>query len=346
MEFARELIGWYLKNGRELPWRMTKDPYKIWVSEIILQQTRVVQGMDYYKRFIERFPDVTTLAEASEDEVLKLWQGLGYYSRARNMREAAKSVVEKFGGVFPKEYTDVRALKGVGDYTAAAICSFAYDLPYPAVDGNAYRVLSRVFQVDDCIDTPLGKRAFTELSMEVMDPERPALYNQAMMDLGATICLPAAPNCEMCPLKEGCALSGSPEALEYPKKGKKIVSRDRYFVYLAVEDGEYTYLRRREGKDIWQGLYEYPMVELPRPLAEMGVGDWMAPLAEDFSDLRLIGQPVVKKHILTHQNIHAAFFRAEGRFLHREGSGYIELKREQLGEYAVSRLMELYLLKK
>lgn len=343
MEFANKLIAWYQANARELPWRMTKDPYKIWVSEIILQQTRVVQGMDYYLRFIERFPDVVALADASEDEVLKLWQGLGYYSRARNMREAAKRVAEKFGGVFPTEYSDVRALKGVGDYTAAAICSFAYDLPYPAVDGNAYRVLSRVFRVDELIDSPQGKRAFTELSQEVMDRKRPALYNQAMMDLGATICLPTAPNCEACPLREMCALSGAAEAVEYPKKGKKLVSRDRYFVYLAVEDGEYTYLRRREGKDIWKGLYEYPMVELPRPLTEMGDEDWLAPLAVDFTDLRLIGQPVMKKHILTHQNIHAAFFRAEGHFLHRGGSDFIELKRSQLGEFAVSRLMEKYL---
>lgn len=343
MDFSRKLIEWYLRDGRDLPWRQTKDPYKIWVSEIILQQTRVAQGMEYYFRFIERFPDVKVLAAASEDEVLKLWQGLGYYSRARNMREAAKSVAEKFGGVFPKEYADVRALKGVGDYTAAAICSFAYDLPYPAVDGNAYRVLSRVFRVDDCIDTPQGKCAFAELSLEVMDKRRPALYNQAMMDLGATVCLPAAPDCEACPLKEGCALSGSSEVSDYPKKGKKVVSRDRYFVYLAVEDGEKTYLRRREGKDIWKGLYEYPMVELPAPLSEMADQVWMAPLTEEFSDLRLLGEPVMKKHVLTHQNIHAVFFRAEGHFLRRADSVYIEVEKEKLGEYAVSRLMERYL---
>lgn len=343
MDFSRKLIEWYLRDGRDLPWRQTKDPYKIWVSEIILQQTRVAQGMEYYFRFIERFPDVKVLAAASEDEVLKLWQGLGYYSRARNMREAAKSVVAKFGGVFPKEYADVRALKGVGDYTAAAICSFAYDLPYPAVDGNAYRVLSRVFRVDDCIDTPQGKRAFAELSLEVMDKRRPALYNQAMMDLGATVCLPAAPDCEACPLKEGCALSGSSEVSDYPKKGKKVVSRDRYFVYLAVEDGGKTYLRRREGKDIWKGLYEYPMVELPAPLSEMADQAWMKPLAEEFSDLLLLGEPVMKKHVLTHQNIHAVFFRAEGHFLRRADSVYIEVEKEKLGEYAVSRLMERYL---
>ncbi len=343
MDFSRKLIEWYLRDGRDLPWRQTKDPYKIWVSEIILQQTRVAQGMEYYFRFIERFPDVKVLAAASEDEVLKLWQGLGYYSRARNMREAAKSVAEKFGGVFPKEYADVRALKGVGDYTAAAICSFAYDLPYPAVDGNAYRVLSRVFRVDDSIDTPQGKRAFAELSLEVMDKRRPALYNQAMMDLGATVCLPAAPDCGACPLKEGCALNGSSEVSDYPKKGKKVVSRDRYFVYLAVEDGEKTYLRRREGKDIWKGLYEYPMVELPAPLSEMADQAWMTPLTEEFSDLLLLGEPVMKKHVLTHQNIHAVFFRAEGHFLRRADSVYIEVEKEKLGEYAVSRLMERYL---
>ena len=344
MDFSHELISWYQRNGRDLPWRQTRDPYAIWVSEIILQQTRVVQGMAYYLRFMERFPDVASLASASEDEVLKMWQGLGYYSRARNMREAARQVVERFGGVFPKEYEEVRSLKGVGDYTAAAICSFAYDLPYPAVDGNAYRLLSRFFRVEEPIDTPQGKRLFTQLSLEVMDKGRPALYNQAVMDLGATICLPASPNCEACPLKEGCALGGMPEAVEYPKKGKKIIARDRYFVYLAVEDGTKTYLRRREGKDIWNGLYEYPMVELPAPLSEHMDNDWMKPLEQDFSDLHVIGGPVMKKHVLTHQNIHAAFFHAEGRFLCRKESAYIEVEKNRLGEYAVSRLMEKFLL--
>ena len=203
-EIADKLIDWYGVNGRDLPWRRTRDPYRIWLSEVILQQTRIAQGMDYYLRFVARFPDVGALAAADEDEVLKLWQGLGYYSRARNLHAAARQVVERYGGRFPAAYADVRSLKGVGDYTAAAVCSIAYDAPCAVVDGNVYRVLSRLFDLDLAIDTAEGRKAFAALADEQLDRRRPARYNQAIMDFGALQCTPANPSCNDCPLRDEC----------------------------------------------------------------------------------------------------------------------------------------------
>ena len=215
--FATTIIDWYKENKRDLPWRDTKDPYKIWISEIILQQTRVVQGYDYYCRFMEHFPDVETLAKASEDEVMKCWQGLGYYSRARNLHEAARTIAEK--GAFPVRYEEVRALKGVGDYTAAAICSFAYDMPYAVVDGNVYRVLSRWLGVEEPIDTGAGKKLYASLADEMMDKSRPALYNQAIMDFGALQCVPSSPSCLFCPAPGKRALQPLPQAGDGHCKG-------------------------------------------------------------------------------------------------------------------------------
>lgn len=197
------LLDWYAREGRDLPWRRTRDPYRIWLSEVILQQTRVAQGMDYYLRFTERFPDVRALAAASEDEVLKLWQGLGYYSRARNLHAAAREVVARFGGRFPSDYESVRSLRGVGDYTAAAVCSAAFDAPCAVVDGNVYRVLSRLFDVAEPIDTAAGRKAFAELAQTQLDRRAPGRYNQAIMDFGALQCTPSSPRCGACPLSEG-----------------------------------------------------------------------------------------------------------------------------------------------
>jgi A/G-specific adenine glycosylase len=219
--FATTIIDWYKENKRDLPWRDTKDPYKIWISEIILQQTRVVQGYDYYCRFMEHFPDVETLAKASEDEVMKCWQGLGYYSRARNLHEAARTIAEK--GAFPVRYEDVRALKGVGDYTAAAICSFAYDMPYAVVDGNVYRVLSRWLGVEEPIDTGAGKKLYASLADEMMDKSRPALYNQAIMDFGALQCVPSSPSCLFCPLSDSCVALQKNLVDKLPWKGAYVM---------------------------------------------------------------------------------------------------------------------------
>ena len=228
--FSEKLIAWYAENKRELPWRDTTDPYIIWISEIILQQTRVAQGYDYFLRFIHRFPNVTALAEAPEDEVMKCWQGLGYYSRARNLHAAAKSM----NGVFPATYEEVRALKGVGDYTAAAICSSAYGMPYAVVDGNVYRVLSRYFGIDTPVDSTEGKKLFAALADEMMDKSQPAVYNQAIMDFGAIQCTPQSPNCLFCPLVDSCSALKEGTITKLPVKQHKTKTTNRYFIYMYV----------------------------------------------------------------------------------------------------------------
>ena len=238
--FSRKLIDWYRENGRDLPWRRTKDPYLIWISEIILQQTRVAQGYDYYQRFVTRFPDVYALAAADEDEVMRYWQGLGYYSRARNLHAAARSMAE--AGGFPVTYAGVRALKGVGEYTAAAICSFAYDMPYAVVDGNVYRVLSRWLGIDTPIDSAEGKKLFVQVADELLDRGRPDLYNQAIMDFGALQCTPVAPDCLFCPLNDSCVARLKGIAGSLPVKQHKTKVTDRYFNYIYVRMGAYTFI--------------------------------------------------------------------------------------------------------
>ena len=219
------LLEWYALRGRDLPWRRTRDPYCIWLSEVILQQTRVAQGKDYYLRFVQRWPEAGALAAATEDEVLKMWQGLGYYSRARHLHAAARTVAERFGGEFPKDYAAVRALPGVGNYTAAAICSIAYDLPCAVLDGNVFRVLSRLFDVELPIDTAAGRKEFAELAQSQLDTRQPGRYNQAIMDFGALQCTPAQPRCEECPLAEQCMARAAGTVAERPvKQGRTKVS--------------------------------------------------------------------------------------------------------------------------
>ncbi len=262
--FSGTLLDWYAENKRDLPWRNTTDPYLIWISEIILQQTRVAQGYEYFLRFIKRFPDVVSLAAASEDEVMKYWQGLGYYSRARNLHAAAKSMK----GTFPKTYAEVRALKGVGDYTAAAICSFAYDMPYAVVDGNVYRVLSRYFGIDVPIDSTEGKKTFTALADEVLDKSRPADYNQAIMDFGAVQCTPQSPNCLFCPLSGSCRALSEGKVQQLPVKQHRTKTTNRYFNYIYVRMGAYTLIHKRTEDDIWKNLFELPLVETEKDLSE------------------------------------------------------------------------------
>ena len=245
VDIAATLIHWYAENKRELPWRETTDPYRIWISEIILQQTRVVQGLEYFNRFMLRFPDVRALAEAPGDEVMKYWQGLGYYSRARNLHAAAKEIVEKFGGEFPRNYSDVLTLKGIGEYTAA-ICSFAWKLPYAVVDGNVYRVLARIFGIDTPIDSNAGKKVFSGLAAELLDRRHPDLYNQAIMDFGAIQCTPKVPVCLYCPLRENCVALASGQVEKLPVKAGKSVVKPRYFNYLHIHCRGVNLLARRE----------------------------------------------------------------------------------------------------
>lgn len=340
--FAEKLIAWYEVNQRNLPWRETKDPYKIWISEIILQQTRVAQGYDYYCRFIQRFPDVFSLAEAHEDEVMKYWQGLGYYSRARNLHAAARSIAGM--GKFPETYEEVRKLKGVGDYTAAAICSFAYGLPCAVVDGNVYRVLSRWMGIDEPIDSTKGKKLFAGLADELLDKKRPALYNQAIMDFGAIQCVPSSPSCLFCPLNDSCVAlqTGKVDALPCKQHKTKVIPR--YFHYIYVCAGEYTYLRKRPAGDIWQNLYEFPLIETSEPVEE---GELFASEAfltllqgNPVKNMRLIEKNV--KHVLSHRVIYANCYEVRLEANGCELPGYLRVRVDDLHKFPVSRLVSRF----
>ena len=336
------LLSWFAREGRDLPWRRTRDPYRIWLSEVILQQTRVAQGLEYYLRFTERFPDIAALAAAPEDEVLKLWQGLGYYSRARNLHAAARQVMSRFGGVFPATYGEVRALPGVGDYTAAAVCSIVYDAPCAVLDGNVYRVLARLFDIGIPIDTTAGKRTFAELAQLQLDTSRPGLYNQAIMDFGALQCTPAQPRCGDCPLAGRClALAAGTVGVRPVKQGRAKV-RDRWFTYLPVTCGGQTLLHRRGGGDIWQGLYEFPLIETDK------AADF-AELAATAAFRELLGNGrwhlrrsvTMPGHQLSHQLLHAVFHRIECDAM----PAFPSVETAALGGYALPRLIDHYLTK-
>lgn len=337
------LIDWYNINKRDLPWRNTINPYLIWLSEVILQQTRVDQGYSYYNKFAERYPTVELLANAEEDEVLKLWQGLGYYSRARNLHSTAKFIVNEYNGVFPSIYKDVLGLKGIGEYTAAAIVSFAYNQPYAVVDGNVYRVLSRVFAIDEPIDNGSGKRVFNELATALLDKSNAGLHNQSIMEFGALQCTPVSPNCMDCPASTLCLAYARGEVARYPVKVAKIKTRSRYFNYFDIRVGDFMYLHKRTDKDIWQGLYELPLVESDKDL----IGDGLYE-EEGFRDLFPKGDIKIRyitkmKHVLSHQTIYATFYQVEiptNLFMDKK---YLKIKVEEVDLYPVSRLSHKYL---
>ncbi len=262
MKFSNLLIQWYLQNKRDLPWRNTTNPYHIWLSEIMLQQTRVAQGTPYFLSFIDAFPTVFDLAKADEEQVLKLWQGLGYYSRARNLHKTAQYIASELDGVFPNNYNDLLELKGVGEYTAAAIASFSYNEVVPVVDGNVFRVLSRYFDVETDIALASAKKEFAALAFELMPKDNPATFNQAIMEFGALQCVPKSPNCSICVFNESCAALQKKKVDQLPVKSKKIKVRNRYFNYLVVsDDNNDTIIQKRTSKGIWQNLYEFPLIE-------------------------------------------------------------------------------------
>lgn len=335
-DFATQLELWYAASGRDLPWRHTQDPYLILLSELILQQTQVVQGMDYYLRFARQYPTAADLAAASEEEVMRLWQGLGYYSRARHLHAAAKSIAE--AGRFPATYEAVRALPGVGDYTAAAIMSFAFGQAYAVVDGNVQRVLARHFGIDEPIDTGRGRKTLRALADELLDPSRPAIYNQAIMDFGAMVCKPAAPLCDTCPLSASCLALSTHRVTELPIKAKRTAVRDRYltYIYTRTEDGQIL-LHRRGSGDIWQGLFEFPLIESDAPLRASEVEERMPG-----GQLTLLATDV--RHQLTHQRLHADFYlRTLPEPLPDANGTWI--KEADLSQYAIPRLLEKLLTK-
>lgn len=312
MDFANTLINWYLTNRRDLPWRHTRDPYAIWLSEIILQQTRVAQGLPYYEAFLHTFPSVEDLAAADEQQVLRLWQGLGYYSRARNLHETAKKIANERNGVFPSNYTDLLQLKGVGDYTAAAIASFAYNEAVPVVDGNVFRVLARYFGIEEDIAKPSARSVFREIAKQHLPQEDPATFNQAIMEFGALQCIPGKPNCGICPLQSGCVALATGKAPELPVKNKKIRITERQFHYLIPvgTDGK-TIVRPRTSPGIWRNLYEFPLHE-----SESGADyDTIINIARQVTFFGTAVQsveqintlPVV--HKLTHQHLSITFWR-------------------------------------
>ena len=339
--FTELLIKWYEENRRDLPWRDTRDPYLIWISEIILQQTRVNQGYEYFLRFVKRFPDISHLANASEDEVMKYWQGLGYYSRARNLYAAAKSM----RGVFPSTYNEVRQLKGVGPYTAAAICSIAYDMPYAVVDGNVYRVLSRYFGVEMPIDSAKGQKFVSSLANEMLDKCRPALYNQANMDFGALQCTPKKTSCISCPLAEGCFALRNNRVSQLPVKERKVQIKNRYFNYIYVRAGSYTYLHKRIEDDIWRNMYELPLIETDMPATEeeFAMSSQLKLLLsnEEHFEIRPLWLNV--KHVLSHRVIYANFYEVILSEKSSSFSTYLRVRQEDLENYAVPRLIHAFL---
>lgn len=302
------LVNWYLSNKRILPWREIENPYYIWVSEVILQQTRVAQGLPYYIRFIEEFPEISSLANAPIERILKLWQGLGYYSRARNMHFAAKQIMGDYNGIFPKNYKELLKLKGIGEYTAAAIASIAYNEPVVVVDGNVIRVVSRLFAVQDSVGKPSTIKEIKKLANEILLKNRPAVFNQAIMEFGALYCVPLNPDCVHCPLSDKCLAFKYGMVDKLPVKKQKVKVRDRFFYYLVIHTNKGFWFQQRMAGDIWEGLFEFPLIEtdeniIPEQIPSI-VGK--SSLFKE-TTFQIIGTSPQVRHILTHQRLYVSF---------------------------------------
>ena len=340
MNFSNKLVSWYQNNKRDLPWRNTVNPYHIWLSEIILQQTRVLQGTPYYLAFLKAFPTIEDLANAPEDKVLKMWQGLGYYSRARNLHCTAKDIVNNFGGEFPKDHNKILKFKGIGVYTAAAITSFAFDMPYAVVDGNVIRVLSRVFGISIPFDTSVGKKEFQQLAQELLIDKEAAIYNQAIMEFGAIQCKPKSPNCSNCPMQDFCIAYTTNSVVELPVKSKKIKVKDRFLHYLFIEQKDNIFLGKRKS-GIWTGLYEFPFLEFPIKMDEKQVmqsDEWLKIFLNSTCDVKSVSSEFI--HILSHQKIHAQFWHIKAASVVLKE--YERISKNSLLEFPVSRLTEKY----
>lgn len=321
--FSEQLLAWNsAENQREMPWKGEKNPYRVWMSEIILQQTRVEQGKAYYEKFISRYPDIAALATADDEEVLKLWEGLGYYSRCRNMISAAREIQNKFSGRFPDDINEILSLPGVGSYTAAAITSFAFDQPHAVLDGNVFRVLSRFFGLFSPIDAPAGRKIFEELSTDLLHNHPPALYNQAIMDFGATICKPRRPLCAECPLAAKCVALTLDKVADLPVKIKKLKRKTRWFNFLIIINSGKVLLEKRGPKDIWEDLYQFPMVES----AEVpNAGHWILPgfvQPGNRKEPRFLFQHTQQ---LTHQTIHGRFFVLKTNIVAETAGMWVEI---------------------
>lgn len=347
IDFSKKITNWYSANKRQLPWRDTQDPFKIWLSEIILQQTRVDQGMAYYIKFTNRFSTPSELAEADLDEVLKLWQGLGYYSRARNLYQAATYIKEELNGTFPKTYSEIIKLKGVGEYTAAAISSFAFGENHAVVDGNVFRVLSRVFGIETPIDSTSGKKEFKQLAYSVIDEQNPAEHNQAIMEFGATFCTPKKPNCLECIFSINCQAYLNDTVSLLPIKEKKIKQKDRFFYYLMLSDEPDTIIiNKRTDKDIWENLYQFPLIESKSELSPEKLSEYLS------TELRGTNYTIEKistdyRHVLSHQVLHTKFItltlseKLSQDVLNKKR--WIKISKSEFDTFAVPRLIDKYI---
>lgn len=344
MNVSSLLIKWYHNNKRDLPWRLSQNPYHIWISEIILQQTRVNQGLQYYCRFIRKYPDIQDMADAPLDEILKLWQGLGYYSRARNMHLTAKQIVKEFDGRFPSTYDSLIKLKGIGKYTAAAIASMAFNEPVAVVDGNVYRVISRIYAVSEPITSTAGKKLFESLAGELLNTLDPATHNQAMMEFGALVCVPRNPDCLSCVLAEGCMAREMNLVHELPVKKVRQATRMRYFNYLVIKNKDHILIRKRNEKDIWNSLYEFPMIETPEPVSFDELRQ-KSPWDKLTWHAGQVEEPVVTyNHKLSHQTLICSFFKADsGKLPEPDGGEYIRVNLNDIKEYAVPKVIERFL---
>jgi len=346
MNVSSILQQWYAIQRRDLPWRNTGSPYLIWLSEVILQQTRVIQGLDYYHRFTLQFPRIEDLANAPLDDVLKLWQGLGYYTRARNMHETAKFVVDKLNGEFPDSYEGLLKLKGIGKYTAAAIASLAYKEPVAVVDGNVFRVLARVYGIDEPVNTARGKMVFEARAAGILDRTSPDIHNQAMMELGALVCLPRKPLCGVCPLEKECIARNRGIIGLLPLKSDKKPQRNRYFNYIFFHNDGHTWLSKRTAKDIWHSLYEFPLIETAGPVTKEDlttIPPWNALFGA--ANCIINGVPQKYKHQLTHQTLHCTFYNITVEDLPFDiGKSLFKVEISNLNHYPVPRLIENYLI--
>ena len=342
MSISSTLINWYLQKKRNLPWRNTGSPYHIWISEIILQQTRIVQGLGYYERFITSFPDIKTLAGADLEDVLKVWQGLGYYSRARNLLIGAKYVIKQLNGIIPANYDELLKIKGVGEYTAAAIGSFAFNLPVPVVDGNVNRVIARFFGIHDPINSNSGIKQIKAFAEKILDTKDPGTHNQAIMEFGALQCTIRNPDCASCPLQNDCYAHNHNEVSILPNKIRNQKIRNRYFNYLMILHHNMVYIKKRSTKDIWQGLYEFPLIETDQNISKPELiqsKEWKS-VFENYKWEILQVSPEFK-HQLSHQTIHATFYIIKVEdILNSLEKGAELISRKDFHQYPISKLID------
>lgn len=336
---TEKVIEWYQNHKRQLPWRTDKDPYKIWLSEIILQQTRIDQGTPYYEKFLSHYPCIFEMAKAPEDEILKHWQGLGYYSRARNMHHTAKVIVNDYQGIFPQDYKSIRLLKGIGDYTASILLSVCFNQPYAVVDGNVSRVVSRLFGIKDFIDKPEGQKIIKQKATEILDKQNPGDFNEALMDFGSMVCTPSNPNCCECPLSNHCYAFIHNEQNLLPFKSQKKELRKRYFHYYYLEQEGFIFVKKRNNSDIWKSLYEFPLIE-----KNIDTSPTNEEVAQTFGVQHCKVELVFEmKHKLTHQAIQIKFYKLMSKEKINDTKGSQLIKIQEINQYAVPKPIEKFL---